>query len=77
MLIQVILIAAVVVVTVMLTRSTANARHQAIRRLLLAGFVVAAVLAIIFPDALSVLAGWVGWSMFQRSAARASRRSSV
>lgn len=60
MLIQVILIVAVVVVTVMLTRSTANARHQAIRRLLLAGFVVAAVLAIIFPDALSVLANAVG-----------------
>jgi small membrane protein len=59
-LIQVILIAAVVVVTVMLTRSTANARHQAIRRLLLAGFVVAAVLAIIFPGVLSALARLVG-----------------
>ncbi|MFJ4107282.1 DUF2304 domain-containing protein [Oerskovia enterophila] len=60
MLIQIILIAAIVVVSVMLTRSTANARHQAIRRLLLATFVVAAVLAIIFPDALSFVANAVG-----------------
>lgn len=56
MLIQVILVAAVVVVTVLLTRSTANARHQAIRRLLLVGFVIAAVLAILFPEALTFVA---------------------
>ncbi|MTG88417.1 DUF2304 family protein [Cellulosimicrobium sp. BIT-GX5] len=56
MLIQVILVAAVVVVTVLLTRSTTNARHQAIRRLLLVGFVIAAVLAILFPEALTFVA---------------------
>ncbi|MFC8922686.1 DUF2304 domain-containing protein [Cellulosimicrobium sp. NPDC057127] len=46
--------------TVLLTRSTANARHQAIRRLLLVAFVVAAVLAILFPEILSVVANAVG-----------------
>ena len=56
MLIQVILVAAVVVVTVLRTRSTANARHQAIRRLLLVAFVIGAVLAILFPEWLTFVA---------------------
>ncbi|MBE7699561.1 DUF2304 domain-containing protein [Oerskovia sp. Sa1BUA8] len=60
MLIQVILLAAIAVVAVLLTRSTADARHQAIRRLLLAGFVVASVAAIVFPQALSYLANLIG-----------------
>lgn len=60
MLIQVILLLAVAVVAALLTRSTADARHQAIRRLLLAGFVVAAVVAIVFPQALSYLANLIG-----------------
>ena len=50
MLIQIILVVAVVVASVLLTRSTANARHQAIRRLLLVGFVLSAVLSILFPE---------------------------
>jgi len=60
MLIQVLLVVAIGVVTVLLTRSTANARHQAIRRLLLVGFVVAAVLSVIFPEWLSHLANALG-----------------
>ncbi len=60
MVIQIILIAAIIVVTVLLTRSTAGARHLAIRRLLLVGFVLAAVLAILFPDLLSRVANSVG-----------------
>ena len=44
-LIKIVLLAAIVVVTTMLTRSTAGARHQAIRRLLLVGFVVLAAVA--------------------------------
>lgn len=58
--IQVILIVAIGIVTVLLTRSTANARHQAIRRLLLLAFVVAAVLTVMFPSTLSTIAEAVG-----------------
>jgi small membrane protein len=60
MLIQVLLVVAIGVVTVLLTRSTANARHQAIRRLLLVGFVVVAVLSVIFPEWLTYLANALG-----------------
>lgn len=60
MLIQAILLIAVVAVTVLLTRSTANARHQAIRRILLALFLVGAVFAVIFPDLLTSVANFVG-----------------
>jgi hypothetical protein len=60
MLIQAILVVAVVLLTVKLTRSSTNVRHQAIRRLLLAGFIVAAVVAILFPEMTSVAANAVG-----------------
>jgi hypothetical protein len=56
MLIQIVLVAAIAVVAVLLTRSTANARHQAIRRLLLVGFVIVAVLSVLYPEWLSYLA---------------------
>lgn len=59
-LIQLILVAAVAVVAVLLTRSTAGARHQAIRRLALMAFVVAAVLSIAFPVWLTRAANLVG-----------------
>lgn len=59
-LIKVVLLAAIVVVTAMLTRSTAGARHQAVRRLMLAGFVVLAVLAILFPRLLTQVAQFLG-----------------
>ncbi|WP_324650801.1 DUF2304 domain-containing protein [Georgenia sp. H159] len=58
--IQVLLLVGVVVVTVLLTRSTANARHQAIRRILLTGFVVGAALSVLFPNWLTYLARLVG-----------------
>lgn len=60
MLIQIVLVAAIAVVTILLTRSTANARHQAIRRLLLAGFVIGAVLSVLYPAWLSYLANAMG-----------------
>lgn len=60
MLIQIILLAAIAIITVLLTRSTAGARHQAVRRLLLAGFVVLAVLSVLFPSWLTVLARFLG-----------------
>lgn len=59
-LIQLILLAAVAVVAVLLTRSTAGARHQAIRRLSLMAFVAAAVFSIVFPEWLSRAANAVG-----------------
>ena len=58
--IQVLLLVAVAVVAILLTRSTANARHQAIRRILLVGFVALAALSVIFPDWLTWLARRVG-----------------
>jgi len=59
-LIQIILLVAIAVITVLLTRSTAGARHQAVRRLLLAGFVVLAVLSVLFPSWLTILARFLG-----------------
>ncbi|MCM3661102.1 DUF2304 domain-containing protein [Georgenia satyanarayanai] len=58
--IQVLLLAGVSVVAVLLTRTTANARHQAIRRILLVGFVAVAAGSVMFPDWLSWLARRVG-----------------
>jgi small membrane protein len=59
-LIQIILLVAIAIIAVLLTRSTAGARHQAVRRLLLAGFVVLAVLSVLFPYWLTVLARFLG-----------------
>lgn len=59
-LIQVLLILGIVGVALLLNRTTADSRHQAIRRLLLLGFVVAAVVSVTFPSVLSRLAGFVG-----------------
>lgn len=59
-LIKILLLAAIVVVTAMLTRSTAGVRHQAVRRLMLVAFVVLAAVAILFPRLLTQLAQAVG-----------------
>ena len=59
-LIKLLLLAAIVVVTAMLTRSTAGVRHQAVRRLLLIGFVVLAAAAILFPRLLTHFAQVLG-----------------
>lgn len=58
--IKVVLLICIVVITAMLTRSTAGARHQAVRRLLLVGFVALAVLAVIFPRFLTQIAQLLG-----------------
>ena len=52
--IQLLLLVAVGVVTLLLTRSTADARHQAIRRILLVLFALVAALSVLFPS-------WVSW----------------
>jgi small membrane protein len=59
-LIQIILLVAIAIIAVLLTRSTAGARHQAVRRLLLVGFVVLAVLSVLFPSWLTWLARLLG-----------------
>lgn len=59
-LIKVILLVGIVGVTVLLTRSTAGARHQAVRRLLLVGFVLLAAMAVLFPPLLTQVARAVG-----------------
>lgn len=58
--IKVLLIAAIVLVAFALTRATSGARRQALRRLLLVGFVLAAALSVIFPGALTRLANSIG-----------------
>ncbi|WP_248258459.1 DUF2304 domain-containing protein [Georgenia sp. EYE_87] len=60
MLIQIILLVAIAIITVLLTRSTAGARHQAVRRLMLVGFVLLAVLSVLFPSWLTWLARLLG-----------------
>lgn len=59
-LIKIVLLVAIVVVTTMLTRSTAGARHQAVRRLMLVAFVVLAAAAILFPRLLTQVAQFLG-----------------
>lgn len=59
-LIKVILLVAIIAVTVMLTRSTTGARHQAVRRLFLVAFVVLAAMAVLFPGMLTRVAQAVG-----------------
>jgi len=58
--IQILLLIALVIIGVMLTRSAAGARHQAIRRILLVVFVVFAATTVLFPQALTELAKLVG-----------------
>lgn len=58
--IQLLLLVGVALVTVLLTRSTADARHQAVRRVLLVLFALATALAILFPTILSRIARLVG-----------------
>lgn len=56
--IQILLLVGIGGVAALLTRSTADARHQAIRRILLVGFVVVAALSVLFPT-------WLTWAARQ------------
>ena len=58
--IQLILLAAIAGVTLTLNRSTADARHQAIRRILLMAFVVGAAASVLFPQILTRVANLIG-----------------
>ncbi|WP_127129539.1 DUF2304 domain-containing protein [Georgenia sp. SYP-B2076] len=57
--IQILLLLGILGTVIPLTR-TASARHQAIRRLLLVGFVVLAVFAVLFPTWLTAVANLLG-----------------
>ena len=59
-LIKIVLLLSVVVITAMLNRSTADSRHQAVRRLLLVGFVLLAAAAVLFPRLLTQVAQFLG-----------------
>ena len=58
--IQIALLASIVLVSVLLGRSTSNARHMAFRRLFLLLFVVGAGAAILFPHMLTRVANLLG-----------------
>jgi hypothetical protein len=60
MLIQILLVVAVIALLVLLTRSTADARHQAVTRLAIALFFAAAMMTILWPQALTRVAQFVG-----------------
>lgn len=88
MLIQIILFVCIAAVTVLLGRSTTNARYQAFRRLFLVLFAVSATIAVLFPNSLTALANMLGVGrgtdlllyalvvVFIGSLAMASRRAS-
>ncbi|MFB7884234.1 DUF2304 domain-containing protein [Microbacterium sp. NPDC056057] len=60
MLIQILLIAAILVIGFLVIRNPGSDSHLAIRRLLLLGFVVAAVLSVLFPQWLTWVATLIG-----------------
>jgi hypothetical protein len=60
MLIQIILIAAIVVIGFLVMRNPGTDSHLAIRRLLLLAFIIAAVLSVLFPQWLSWIASLIG-----------------
>jgi hypothetical protein len=57
---QVILVVAVILFSLVLIRGGSNAKHMAVRRIMVLLFAVAAVLSIFFPGILTRLAGVVG-----------------
>ena len=59
-LIKILLLVSIVVVTLMLNRSGAGARHQAVRRLMLVAFVLLAAMAVLFPGLLTQVARFLG-----------------
>lgn len=59
-LIKILLLVALAVFIVLLTRSTSGSSHQAVRRLALIGFGLVAIVAVMFPATLTTVAQWVG-----------------
>lgn len=59
-LVQIVLVIAVILVSVALMRGGSNARHLAIRRIMLVLFACVAIFSVFFPTALSQLARLLG-----------------
>lgn len=60
LIVQIVLVLAVILVSLVLMRGGANARHLAIRRIMLMIFAVAAVASIFFPSVLTSVASFLG-----------------
>ena len=60
LIVQIVLVLAVILVSLALMRGGSNARHLAIRRVLLMVFAVAAALSIFFPAMLTRVAAFLG-----------------
>lgn len=60
LIVQIVLVLAVILVSLVLMRGGANARHLAVRRIMLMVFALAAVLSIFFPGVLTQVAGFLG-----------------
>lgn len=60
LIVQIALVVAVIVVSLAMMRGGVNARHLAVRRIMLMIFAVAAALSIFFPDTLTRVAGFLG-----------------
>ncbi|WP_404320442.1 DUF2304 domain-containing protein [Arthrobacter luteolus] len=60
LIVQIVLVVAVIMVSVAMMRGGVNARHLALRRIMLMIFAVAAALSIFFPNALTLVAGFLG-----------------
>lgn len=58
--VQIVLVVAVLVVSLALMRGGSNARHLAVRRILLMMFAVAAALSVFFPESLTRVATFLG-----------------
>lgn len=58
--VQIVLVTAVLLVALVLMRGGSNARHLAIRRIMLMIFALVAVLSIFVPQLLTTVAGWFG-----------------
>ena len=60
LLVQIVLVIAVILVSLVMMRGGVNASHLAIRRIMLMIFAMAAALSIFFPDMLTQVAGFLG-----------------
>lgn len=58
--VQIVLVISVLVVSLALMRGGSNARHLAVRRILLMMFAIAAALSVFFPEALTRVATFLG-----------------
>lgn len=58
--VQAVLVVAVILLSLVLMRGGSNARHMAVRRIILLLFSLTAAFSILFPEILSTIASWLG-----------------